>query len=32
MKTKNEMLRDIDFKEYVKNFMKSGDGKISVKK
>lgn len=32
MKTKNELLRDVDFKEYVKNFMKSGNGQVSTKK
>lgn len=32
MKTKNEMLNDIDFKEYVKDFIKSGKGDISLKK
>ncbi|KAA8674885.1 stage III sporulation protein AE [Clostridium sp. HV4-5-A1G] len=32
MKTKNEVLKDLDAKDYVKNFIKSGDGKISLKK
>lgn len=32
MKTKNELLRNIDFKDYVKNFMKSGNGKVSTRK
>ncbi|WP_446899356.1 stage III sporulation protein AE [Clostridium sp. LBM24168] len=32
MKTKNEILKDVDFKEYVKDFMKSGNGNVSVKK
>ena len=32
MKTKNEVLKDLDAKDYVKNFIKSGDGKISFKK
>jgi stage III sporulation protein AE len=32
IKTKNELLKDIDFKEYVKSFIKSGNGNISIKK
>lgn len=32
MKTKHEVLRDIDAKAYVKDFMKTGDGKLSTKK
>lgn len=32
MKTKYELLKDIDAKTYVKDFMKTGDGKISTKK
>lgn len=32
MKTKYEMLNDIDIKTYVKNYMKSGDGNFSIKK
>jgi stage III sporulation protein AE len=32
IKTKNELLKDIDFKEYVKSFIKSGNGNISTKK
>lgn len=32
MKTKNELLKDMDAKDYVKNFIKSGDGGISLKK
>ncbi|MHC6179445.1 stage III sporulation protein AE [Clostridium sp. JNZ X4-2] len=32
MKTKNELLKDLDAKTYVKDFIKSGDGKVSLKK
>lgn len=32
MKTKHELLKDVDAKTYVKDFMKTGDGKISSKK
>ncbi|WPC40917.1 stage III sporulation protein AE [Clostridium sp. JS66] len=32
MKTKYEVLKDVDVKEYVKDFIKTGDGKISTKK
>lgn len=32
MKTKYEILNDIDIKEYVKDYMKNGDGKLSTKK
>lgn len=32
MKTKHELLEDIDVKTYVKDFMKTGDGKLSTKK
>ena len=32
MKTKYELLKDVDAKTYVKDFMKTGDGKISSKK
>ncbi|KZL94216.1 stage III sporulation protein AE [Clostridium magnum] len=31
-KSKYELLKDIDIKTYVKDFMKTGDGKISTKK
>ncbi|MBC2580324.1 stage III sporulation protein AE [Clostridium sp. DJ247] len=32
MKTKYEVMKDIDVKTYIKDFMKTGDGKISAKK
>ena len=32
MKTKYELLKDIEVKTYVKDFMKTGDGKVSTKK
>jgi len=32
MKTKYEILNDIDIKAYVKDYMKNGDGKLSTKK
>ncbi|QGU95148.1 stage III sporulation protein AE [Clostridium bovifaecis] len=32
MKTKYEILNDVDMKAYVKEYMKSGDGKFSTKK
>ncbi|WML35312.1 stage III sporulation protein AE [Clostridium sp. OS1-26] len=32
MKTKYELLKDIEAKTYVKDFMKTGDGKVSTKK
>ncbi|NMM61379.1 stage III sporulation protein AE [Clostridium sp. P21] len=32
MKTKYEVLKDVDVKEYIKNFIKTGDGKISTPK
>lgn len=32
MKTKYELLKDIEAKTYVENFIKTGDGKISTKK
>ncbi len=32
MKTKYELLKDIDVKDYVKDFIKTGDGKVSTKK
>ncbi len=32
MKTKYEVLKDVDVKSYVKDFMKTGDGKFSTKK
>ncbi len=32
MKTKYELLKDLDIKEYVEDVMKSGDGKFSFKK
>lgn len=32
MKTKYELIKDMDVKTYVKDFMKTGDGKVSSKK
>lgn len=32
MKTKYELLKDLDVKTYVKDFIKTGDGKVSTKK
>ncbi|WP_123053569.1 stage III sporulation protein AE [Clostridium sp. JN-1] len=32
MKTKYELINDFDVKSYVKNFMKTGDGKFNIKK
>jgi len=32
MKTKNEVLKDIDVRDYVKNFLKTGSGNTSFKK
>lgn len=32
MKTKYELMNDFDIKSYVKNFMKTGDGKFNTKK
>lgn len=32
MKTKNEILNEVDIKDYVKSFMKTGSGNVSLKK